>query len=502
MARAGFLDRIGTKLVDLLSEETDDHGHPVARERVSTTEAPPPATPEFLGVQLQAMLKSDPNFIAGRVNLIGLSKIRDRLGPNWEKLSARAHEIARHEIGRRLTPADVYTRHNEFQYLLIFSQLSKEQAQLKCALIAQEVAKRLLGEDAGDDLIEVQTMIGGQGGVPQFEQAADIEALKLQLIGDATIPVFEADTSRATKEEAVAPAQSAPAAQQPTMSPVPTGSASYVDQPADWELGEADGEFNPLERLHLFYRPVWDVKKNAVTAYECTPAWKYPDGHLMFDEADVPNIGKPATLNSLDTAVLRRTVTDLRASLAAGRPLQVVIPVHFDTLAAYAPKIGYAERCFRGIQPDARKYVVFKLVGVPDGAPPMRLAEMCNLLKRHARDVVVFLPRDLRFVGYPEAGVSAIASSCSTSSTSEAGEIRKMEGLIAAAQKAGVGSIIYNVNSLSMATALIGAGATCLVGDSIGAPVENPGGVYRFSVSDFYSQTLKQQRDAGRPMLH
>ncbi|NQV22400.1 MAG: adenylate/guanylate cyclase domain-containing protein, partial [Rhodospirillales bacterium] len=84
---------------------------------------------------------------AGRLQVIGLGKIREHLGPGWDRVAERVHAAAENIIQKRLTATDMYYRNEEFGYLILFSELTKPEAKIKCALIAEEIVQVLLGDD-------------------------------------------------------------------------------------------------------------------------------------------------------------------------------------------------------------------------------------------------------------------------------------------------------------------------------------------------------------------
>ena len=86
--------------------------------------------------------------VAGaRFSLVGLAELREQLGERWPQLSARVHDLAQAVIQRHLTRGDVFDRHGEDGYVILFTQLTQLQAEFKCRVIAKEIAGKLLGAD-------------------------------------------------------------------------------------------------------------------------------------------------------------------------------------------------------------------------------------------------------------------------------------------------------------------------------------------------------------------
>jgi hypothetical protein len=451
MADTTMFNRLGTKLGELLTD-TSPGGVP-APDDGSTPPAGRQVLQEEFETHLRSMIKSDAKPLAGRVNFIGLSKIRDKLGERWAKVSERADEITRKAIERRLIDADVYTKYKELHYLIIFAQLSHEEAQLKCALIAEEITKRLLGDDITPDLLEVKTMVSQVEGKFEFEDVPDIEVLAAK-IGDAPAP------------------------------------AAGNEEDAWWEDEETA---DPLANVQLVYRPMWDVKRNAVTTFVCAPALPGPAGRLLVGESEIPRLDVPEVALRLDQLVQKRVIGDLRKLVAAGQQQLLCLPVHFETLAVSQRRMAYIDRCQRGIPPQGIKLLVFELTGVPEGIPQNRLLEMATALKRFSRGVLLRTTLSQPWFRPPsETGIAAMGVEYhSSSGVPEAKLIGEMERFASAAKKVGLSTYMHGLRTISLTTAAIAAGFDFVDGDIVTSVVEQPRAAYAYQMQDLYTARLR-----------
>lgn len=464
MTDGKLMHRLGAKLSDLLSEEqkakaaaggvnghggADDQDEPVSRE----------VHQDEFEAHIRTLLKQESKPLAGRVNFIGLSKIKDKLGSRWEKLSALADDITRKAIERRLTNVDVYTRYKELHYLIVFAQLSPEQAQLKCALIAEEITKRLLGEDIAPELLEVKTMLSALDGKFEFENVPDIETLASK-IGDG-----------------------------------PSEPEASGDPDDDWWNDEETAD--PLANVQLVYRPMWDVKRNAVTTYVCVPARPSGTGRLMVGESEIPRLEEPEVSQRLDLMIQKRVIGDLRKLVESGKQQLLCLPVHFETLASNQRRLAYLDRCRRGVPPQGVKLLVFELMGVPEGVPQNRLLELAAALKRFSRGVLlrtkvsetVFRPPN-------ETGIAAIGfEHFAAYGVAESKQIAEMERFAAAAKKAALATYVHGLRTISLTTAAIAAGFDFVDGDVVTSVVDTPGGAYSFQMQDLFTARFR----AGAP---
>jgi hypothetical protein len=460
MAEQKFINRVGSKLSSLLMDEDLASARPAnCGGRASSGLH---VSSDDIERHVNTLLGGD-NLnqpLAGRVNFVGLSKIRDKLGDRWDRVANRADEIASKAIERRLTAADVYTRYQELNYLIIFAQLSKEQAQLKCALIAEEITKHLLGEDVGAELLDVKTMLSALDGYAVFEDVPSVETLALRLAGD----------------EAAA-AQGAAA----------RGAPPSPDENDAWWETDPGVDSDPLAAVQLVYRPMWDVKHNAVTTYLCVPAVSGPAGRLLVGESELSSLDDAAVIQRLDFMVQRRVVTDLRKLLAAQQRMLLCLPVHFETLASHARRTKYIELCQRGIPPHGTKQLAFELTGVPPGVPLSRLLDLSSVLRRFGRGILLRTTVDqLHFRTPNESGIAGVGFE-NKHPASESRRIQEMEQFAAAAKKVGLVAYVHGLESISLTTAAIAAGFDFVDGRVVKSVVDHPETAYSFDVSDLFA---------------
>src|SRR5690606_37830217 len=107
--------------------------------------------------QLNRLLLQQRSILSGNIHLVGLSKIRERLGDEWPRIADRAQDVAQKVIQRMCRPTDVYTRYDDLSFIIIFSDLTVDQAQLRCHEIGEEIGRRLLGENFAAEANDVST---------------------------------------------------------------------------------------------------------------------------------------------------------------------------------------------------------------------------------------------------------------------------------------------------------------------------------------------------------
>lgn len=85
--------------------------------------------------------------VAGKLQLVGLDRVRDHLGARWESVAERvfatAESVIRHKMDRR----DTLSR-GEDGFLVCFAGLNAQEAAVKAATLSEEITRRLVGEIA------------------------------------------------------------------------------------------------------------------------------------------------------------------------------------------------------------------------------------------------------------------------------------------------------------------------------------------------------------------
>ena len=112
---------------------------------------------------------------AGRINVIGLDRIKEKLGDRWNALSDRVHAVARSALEKCLQPTDIWTACGN-SYVIAFGSMNIEEARTKCRMIAQMIESALLGEDNGHG-ISVATAVATVDGQVLLRDLPALDAM-------------------------------------------------------------------------------------------------------------------------------------------------------------------------------------------------------------------------------------------------------------------------------------------------------------------------------------
>jgi hypothetical protein len=112
---------------------------------------------------------------AGRINVIGLERIKERLGDRWSALSERVHALARSALEKCLQPGDIWITCGN-SYVIAFGSMNIEEARTKCLMIAQMIESALLGEADGHT-ISVATAVATVDGQVLLRDLPALDAM-------------------------------------------------------------------------------------------------------------------------------------------------------------------------------------------------------------------------------------------------------------------------------------------------------------------------------------
>lgn len=115
----------------------------------------------------------------GHVQILNLSSLATRYGQRWPLVADKVEQLVALTLNRRLSPDDSFTRCDDTTYLIIFQRLSAGEAKVKCALLAEEILGKLLGQGEAPGGFEVATATLDPDGAVEVSPYTKQEALGL-----------------------------------------------------------------------------------------------------------------------------------------------------------------------------------------------------------------------------------------------------------------------------------------------------------------------------------
>ncbi len=152
---------------------------------------------------------SSDGLVAGKVHLINIDKIRERMGKRWPRLADRIHGQIKTQLKTRLTRHDFFTQVNADTYVIVFGDCSEVEARLKVALLSEQILEKLFGEAEARDLevLGVETLVTKADGSVASE-ALDSTAYLVDLLDQAEVTELDPSTHKfraAAGERALTP---------------------------------------------------------------------------------------------------------------------------------------------------------------------------------------------------------------------------------------------------------------------------------------------------------
>jgi hypothetical protein len=456
MAKGGAVHRLRRNLAELL--DPTERSQPTRRTSRTGEQRTVSAEAQFMD-RLKAILDRPGELgpLAGRVNVVGLDKVKAYLGASWERMAERAERIARKVIERHLDQGDIYGSTGNDTYVMVFARLSPEQAQVKCLLIADEIAKTLLGEQGGD-LLNVKTaatrIVGklDAGGISPIDQIVT----SLSNVADL-LPM-------------AVPVAAAPAA--PPLGGRPSSISADV-----------------LGGLRLAYRPMWDSARNVIAAYLCAAQVPTSDVGSALSDAELAVADDANELARLDSTVQQRVMNDLADLIAEKRRLLITLPVHFESLGQGAWRRNYFAEMTR-LDAEGRKLLMVEIVGLPQGVLQSRLLDLIAPLRSLCRGVMLRVPLEMIDLTQVRGCVAAaVGCDLTGQSGSEIVLVQQMNRFARAVERTSMPSYVHGAQTLSLVTAALGAGFNYIDGDAVAKLVDHPRHAVEFGLADLYGGT-------------
>lgn len=426
-------------------------------------------SPELLG-----RFARSPTLVSGRLHVLNLDRLERHFGANWPKVRSRALAIAEQTVLGGLGPQDLHVKVEEAKWLFFFPALDKDAAQLRCAMLADKVFRRLIGDDSRFDEVRVETVVVEADGKLLLE-AADPMALVQAMV-----------------EQAAAPPEPKPAADENWYEygpdddePEPRRAAEPKGPPPQMQWLRREPETFPTD-LKFHFVPAWDASRDVIATHSCEPVREAPGGVLLAGYDTLTRGDDSALVGMLDVAIFKRARAAVRELIQANDPGIIVFTVHCRTLEMADARRHLTELLERS-KPDERKLFAAQLSGLPVGAPTHRILQGVSFLKRYARAVFVRLPLNHpHFDDLRGSGAYGVVCCPKFGARLSAKDIEQLHRFGEQARRAGLKPVATALHDRAAVAAAIEAGIVNLNGDAVHPPADQPHGVRHFSVAGIH----------------
>lgn len=146
------LEKARRTLERWLFSADDTAAAPSAKLASEDRSAPPVESEARVHRFMDALTASSQEWL-GRVRLISLDTIRDRLGARWPKLQGRVEILTEKVIEGELTAQDRYLNIGGGEFLVFFADATPEESRIRCLAIVESLRLKLFGTDAGAEAL-------------------------------------------------------------------------------------------------------------------------------------------------------------------------------------------------------------------------------------------------------------------------------------------------------------------------------------------------------------
>ncbi|WP_284223077.1 hypothetical protein [Brevundimonas denitrificans] len=325
-----------------------------------------PSIERFSSEDLGSMLErfqSSGMLDEGRINLIGLDAIADRLGDRWEGRREQIYQHVDRSLGKHLESGGFFQRVSPTDYLVVQPELGKFGGQASCMLYLRDLLGHFLGGAAPEelDVLEVTSLSGGRIFAVEIDGAYALEAARTE------------------------PRVTPPGATEP---------------PEAWNpFVAADGR---TLRVSCTLEPVFELKTFSQIGFRIARRVLVMPAETELSAQELRNL-TTADVERVDLATIARGVSRLRSEQGNAKQPTLFLPVSYTTLSSQrgrAPLIARFKEATDGVE----KGVVCEICDI-EGVPGSALAGVAVLIKPFCLIVVGKLhlapgrtPEDLRDV--------------------------------------------------------------------------------------------------------
>lgn len=407
--------------------------------------------------QLEALFEKPDALLAGNVQLIGLEKVRQALGGDWEHLKATLSIALENLVAGQLRPQDRYLRVGEDSFLIIFSEDDEVFVSQAVAKIVGKMRDLLIGsaihENGG---VDIRSIIG------RLEQDGDGGTLFSPIETPVAVSEPQADTEK--------------------MSPAFSQLGDEVAVPKLRRVVERKSV-----SYETVYAPVWDAFHEVLSTYAVIPTahGRNPNAPLLFGHDVLPAGASDVEIAELDIKHLQIMLEMIGELYENEFAVFLVTSVHFKTLSNGGLRDRYLALCRQA--PDfLRKYISVQIVGVPSQVPESILTQRVSYLRPFFVGVNVRLSSlDVNALTYARSGVGGVTFCYPTDPAAirTAPALIKRHVLDLLAHR--IRLTIELVPNLAVAQQMKDLRVTYLTGTCFGGLMDTPDNMKRYRLEDF-----------------
>ena len=433
---------------------------------------------EKLEVLCKQLFKQKELITSGKLQLIGLQKIKKRMGKQWDGLSKIVYETAEDVIDAHMDKGDIFIRYKDDSYVMIFAYAGPEESRLKAATIAREIQERLFALDE-EELKDIEI----RQAVSEIRSDMFMEAGFLDDMPGAMDFMFD----ELEKMDGAPPDENAQILE--TLNDIDAVEVETTCSRAQ-TLKSSLIPANKTPDIKAAYIPLWDTKKGALTTYLCMARNNSHTDNLFEGHRRLYEDRSHNNKTKIDIAVLEAVGTELKLMEADGRKFFIVCPANHATLYNME-SFEFYKQALSKLPTEHRQFLLIFVMNVDEKSPPKNAYWFAKPLRTLCPHVFADIPlrRDINFNYLHNSGVDVAGFRLAKGGMAEPDLIPILNSLSGKAKALKINkTFVFDVSSLSVTTSAVCAGFDFLGGAAIHGPVEKPDSIHRYHHADLIKQ--------------
>lgn len=425
---------------------------------------------ELEGLYYQLLNKSE-YVTSGKLQFLGLDKIKKKLGRKWIGLQSVVYDTAEEVIANNISMDDIHFLYKEDSFVIIFTKSTMDEIKEKVSFIAEEIRQRLFALDDEE--------------LKQIEVKQEVKKIETKSFLDSDFPemldyIFEQYNPGHSKKRAIKASD---------IGTIEVDTRHHKANITSYKMTSSQ-----KENLEFTYIPMWDVKRAALTTYICLGKNKTENSD-GFNAYQLLYHGKSAAEKiALDIAILDNVVSEIETMEQDDRKLVVMCPVRYETLYHFESYEAY-KNILKKIKSTHVQYFNLLIMSPEDNRLPIKdIFWFISPIKAYCYNIFALVPshQDLNYQVIKSSGIDAIGMKIDAQNSSEEENISYLNNLSSKAKYFKIPkTFALNVSSLSVTTSLICGGFDYLSGLAIHEQVEKPNNIHRYRYEDLVSDLIK-----------
>lgn len=407
--------------------------------------------------------KVQPEIAAGAVNVISVDAIRQRSGDRWPSKRETVEDFVERTFSRLSRPGDLMVALNEAEFVTIQPGAPRTTALSVSASVLKETLAFFLGKAAREDLALFQ--------VTSFRDGAlGVQAVVGAMLDQAFDPESRAAAPAADVGVRIRSASIAPPSNDLYWTRV---RRTRLISPPDLEV---DLDISP--------EPTWNVGGKVVASFLLRPCITLVGAAT----GGAPAVSGDLSPNMAGEAARAMIAYAVEMIEQRGVGVALHVPIALNAIS-YSTSRFRILNTLRELSPRVRRLLILEVVGISEGLPQSRLAEVVAMLGPNCRAVLARAPSELTDVRpWRGCGLSGVSLDCGHIDPADRTAQERLGGFARRAAAASLSCAGYELPSRSLMLAAWASGFTHVGGPHLTAEMGSPRAIRRMRPTDLFSR--------------